>query len=83
MVLILPLSPPHGLLYTLHSVTINFFTSPVGPAVPNATSLLDVFTVFSSDLMTEITNESNKYAKHNGVGSKIVVVRPGARKVNE
>ena len=59
-----PTSQPTSWSSTLHPVTINPFTSPVGPAVPIAASPLDVFTLFfSSDLMEEITNESNKYAK--------------------
>ena len=56
-------SQPTSWSSTLHPVTINPFTSPVGPAVPIA-SPLDVFTLFfSSDLMEEITNESNRYAQ--------------------
>ena len=57
-------SQPTSWSSTLHPVTINSFTSPVGPAVPIAASPLDVFTLFfSSDLMEEITNESNRYTK--------------------
>ena len=56
-------SQPTSWSSTLHPVTINPFTSPVGPAVPISASPLDVFTLFSSDLMEKITNETNRYAK--------------------
>ena len=57
-------SQPTSWSSTLHPVTINPFTSPIGPAVPIAASPMDVFTLFfSSDLMEEITNESNRYAQ--------------------
>ena len=51
-------SQPTSWSSDLHPVTINPFTSSVGPAVPIAVSPLDVFTFFISfDLMEEITNE--------------------------
>ena len=54
-------SQPTSWSSTLHPVTINPFTSPVGPAVPISASPLDVFTLFfSSDLMEKITNETNR-----------------------
>ena len=56
-------SQPTSWSSTLHPVTINPFTSPVGPAVPISASPLDMFTLFSSDLMEKITNETNRYAK--------------------
>ena len=57
-------SQPTSWSSTLHPVTINPFTSPVGPTVPISASPLDVFTLFfSSDLMEKITNETNRYAK--------------------
>ena len=48
---------------TLHPVTIDPFTSPVGPTVPISASPLEVFELFfSSDLLEEIVDQSNRYA---------------------
>ena len=54
-------SQPTSWSSDLHPVTITPF---IGPAVPIAASPLDVFTLFfSSDLMEEITKESNRYVE--------------------
>ena len=48
---------------TLKSVMVKPFTSPVGPTVPISASPLEVFELFSSDLMEMIVEQSNEYAE--------------------
>jgi len=48
----------------LQSVTINSFTSTVGPTTDIPESPIDVFELFfSDDLQEEIVRETNRYAK--------------------
>ena len=58
-----PTTQPTSWSSTLHPVTINPFTSPVGPTVPISDSPLEVLELFfSADLMEKIIEESNRYA---------------------
>ena len=58
-----PTTQPTSWSSTLHPVTINPFTSPVGPTVPISASPLEVLELFfSADLMEKIVEESNRYA---------------------
>ena len=59
-----PTSQPMEWSSTLHPITIDPFTSPVGPTVPISASPLEVLELFfSSDLLEEIVDQSNIYAK--------------------
>ena len=58
-----PTTQPASWSSTLHPVTINPFTSPVGPTVPISASPMEVLELFfSADLMEKIVEESNRYA---------------------